>query len=98
MSPKRTKSAIEASTPDSIGRRNISLTGSQHGVESLGRRSPTERLARSAVEGGGHGREVVGAMHAQVGALREVLSQQPVGVLVRTRGKRPGRGELTRLR
>src|SRR3954453_15917807 len=75
--------AIDGKTPDSIGRRNTSLTGSQPAVESLGRRSPTERLARSAVEGGGHGRELVGAMHAQVGALREVLSQQPVGVLVR---------------
>ena len=30
----------------------------------------------------GHGREVVRAVHAQVGALREVLPQQPVGGLV----------------
>ena len=30
----------------------------------------------------GHGREVIGTVRAQVGALREVLPQQPVGVLV----------------
>src|SRR3954464_10054667 len=67
----------------STGRRNTSLTGLQHRVESLGGRSPPERLARSAVEGGGHGREVLRAVPAQVGPLREVLPQEPVGVLVR---------------
>src|SRR3954470_20007081 len=67
----------------STGRRNSSLTGLQHRVEGLGGRSPPERLARSAVEGGGHGREVLRAVPAQVGALREVLPQEPVGVLVR---------------
>src|SRR3954469_13134133 len=67
----------------STGRRDTSLTGLQHRVESLGGRSPPERLARSAVEGGGHGREVLRAVPAQVGALREVLPQEPVGALVR---------------
>src|SRR3954452_13649760 len=71
-----------ASSLVSTGRRDTSLTGSQHRVESLGGRSPPERLARSAVEGGGHGREVLRAVPAQVGALREVLPQEPVGVLV----------------
>ena len=49
----------------------------------LGRCSPAERLARPAVEGNRHGCKVVGAVHAEVGALREVLAQQPVGVLIR---------------
>src|SRR4051812_17376169 len=68
---------------DSRGCRNISLTGSQHRVEGLSGRSPSERLARSAVESGGHSCEVVRIVPAQVGALREVLPQEPVGVLVR---------------
>src|SRR3954462_6315282 len=62
--PCRSRTLREGSAadcPDPIGGRNPSLTRSQPGVESLGRRSPTERLARSAVEGGGHGRELVGA-------------------------------------
>lgn len=36
---------------DSIGRRNASLNGLQHGVEGLGGRSPSERLARPPVQG-----------------------------------------------
>ena len=75
--------ATAARKADSTGRRNASLNGSEHGVEGLGRRLPPERLARSAVEGRGHCREVVRAVRAQVGPLREVLAQQPVGVLVR---------------
>src|SRR5215208_347197 len=49
----------------------------------LGRCSPAERLARPAIEGNRHGCKVVGAVHAEIGALREVLAQQPVGVLIR---------------
>ncbi|ESY77857.1 hypothetical protein X739_32565 [Mesorhizobium sp. LNHC220B00] len=30
----------------------------------------------------GHGGDLVGAVNAQVGAFREVLTQQPVGVLI----------------
>ena len=52
-------------------------------VKGLGWRSPAERLARPAVECRRHGRKVAGTVRAQVGALREVLPQQPVGVLVR---------------
>jgi len=51
-------------------------------VEGLGRCSPAEGLARSAVQCGGDGREVARAVPGEVGALREVLTQQAVGVLV----------------
>src|SRR3954447_686749 len=69
---------------DSSGRRNTAyMSCSEELVQSLGRCSPAQGLSRPAVEGDRHGREVLGAVHAEVGALREVLSQQPVGVLVR---------------
>ena len=51
-------------------------------VQRLGGRSPIERLAGSAVQRGGDRGEVIGAVAGQVGALGEVLAQQPVGVLV----------------
>ena len=51
-------------------------------VEDLCRSAPVERLARPAVQGGGYGGEVVGAVAGEVGALREVLAQEAVGVLV----------------
>src|SRR5215204_6248128 len=69
---------------NSSGRRNTAcVTGSEELVQSLGRCFPAERLSRPAVEGDRHGREVVGAVRAEVSALWEVLAQQPVGVLVR---------------
>src|SRR6266567_6988808 len=43
---------------------------------------PAECLAGAAVEGGGDGGQIARAVAAQVGALGEVLAQQPVGVLV----------------
>ena len=52
-------------------------------VKRLSGRLLAERLARPGVEGHGHRGEVVRAVQAQVGALREILAQQPVGVLVR---------------
>ena len=58
------------------------MTGSQEPVECLGWRSPVEGLARPPVEGAGHGSEFVGAMDAEIGALREVLTQKAIGVLV----------------
>src|SRR5215211_8057706 len=74
----------EASWVDSSGRRNTAcVTGSEELVQSLGRCFPAERPSRPAVEGDRHGREVVGAVRAEVSALWEVLAQQPVGVLVR---------------
>src|SRR5260370_18762402 len=51
-------------------------------VEGLGGCSPAERLAWSGVECERDGGEFVGAVAAEVGALREVLAEQPVGVLV----------------
>src|SRR3954453_14904978 len=69
---------------DSRGRRNTAyVTGSEELVQSLGRCSPAKGLSRPAVEGHRHGCKVLGAVHAEVSALREVLAQQPIGVLVR---------------
>src|SRR3954452_5816496 len=69
---------------DSSGCRNTAyVTGLEELVQSLGRCPPAKGLSRPAVEGDRHGREVVDAVHAEVGALREVLPQQPVGVLIR---------------
>ena len=39
----------------------------------LGRCSPAERLPRPAVEGNRHGCKVVGAVHAEVGAVSEFV-------------------------
>src|SRR3954447_25513358 len=69
--------------PGSSGRRNSCVRRSQQLVKGLGGRSPPERLSRPAVEGHRHGGKVLGAVHAEVGALWKVLAQQPVGVLVR---------------
>ena len=52
-------------------------------LKRLGRCFPAKGLARPAVEGSRHGRKVVRAVHAEIGAFREVLAQQPVGGLVR---------------
>src|SRR3954447_26874424 len=69
---------------DSSGCRNTAyVTGLEELVQSLGRCSPAERLSRPAVEGHRHGCKVLGAVRAEVSALREVLAQQPIGVLVR---------------
>ena len=69
---------------DSSGRRNTAYVScSEELVQSLGRCSPAQGLSRPAVEGDRHGCKVVGAVHAEVGALWKVLAQQPVGVLVR---------------
>src|SRR3954452_19528748 len=74
----------EAYWVDSSGRRNTAYVScSEELVQSLGRCSPAQGLSRPAVEGDRHGREVVDAVPAEVGALRKVLAQQPIGVLVR---------------
>src|SRR5215208_3290332 len=68
----------------SSGRRNTAYVScSEELVQSLGRCSPAQGLSRPAVEGDRHGRKVLGAVHAEISALREVLAQQPIGVLVR---------------
>jgi hypothetical protein len=51
-------------------------------VKRFGWGLPPEGLSRSRVEGCGNGSECLGTMRAQVRALREVLAQQPIGVLV----------------
>src|SRR5829696_8384718 len=69
---------------DSSGRRNTAYVSClEELVQSLGRCSPAQGLSRPAVEGDRHGCKVLGAVHAEVGALWKVLAQQPVGVLVR---------------
>src|SRR3712207_6071484 len=74
----------EAYWVDSSGRRNTAYVScSEELVQSLGRCSPAQGLSRPAVEGDRHSGEVLGAVHAEVGALWKVLPQQPVGVLVR---------------
>src|SRR5271170_8213793 len=83
-SARRSVYLIETYWADSNGRRNGLFVGRlQQRVKHLGGRSPVESLARPRVEGGCHRRDLVGAMHAQVCTFREVLAQQPVGVLVR---------------
>src|SRR3954454_7540477 len=52
--------------------------------ESFGRCLPIKSLARAAVQLHGDGVEVFLAKARQARALREVLAQQPVGVLVGT--------------
>ena len=63
-------------------------------VEDLRRGLPAETFAGSIVEGCG---EVVGGPAGQIRALREVLAQQAVGVLIRAAPPRAVRvGEETR--
>jgi len=66
---------IAAARADSSGRRNEFFVGrSQKFVKCLCGRSPFERLARSCVEGGRHGGDLVSTMHAQVCALWKILT------------------------
>src|SRR4051812_12951631 len=76
-------SAVERSGPGSSGRCNSCVRRSQQLVKGLGRCSPAQGFAWPAIEGRSHGCKVLGAVHAEVGALWKVLPQQPVGVLVR---------------
>src|SRR6476469_6534830 len=73
---------IETYCPSSSGRRNACLSRSQQLVKCLGGGSPDQGLARSGIKRRSHGREGVRAVHTQVSALREVLPQQPIGILV----------------
>src|SRR3954451_7153052 len=56
--------------------------GEQELVERFGRGLVAERLARPAVQRAGNGLDLLGVAPGEVGALGEVLAQQPVGVLV----------------
>src|ERR1700728_2359341 len=81
----------EAAPPNSPARRigriqTIVATGTlvlcQPTVKCFGRRHPAESFPWSGIEGCGDSDESLGAVHAQVRALREVLAQQSIGVLV----------------
>src|SRR3954452_12653753 len=82
-SRQRLPKASEVYCLGSSGRRNTCVRGPQLFVNALGGRSPAQGLAWPAIEGRSHRRKVVRTVHAQVSALREVLPQKPVGVLVR---------------
>src|SRR4029450_248113 len=59
---------------DSRGRRNTAyVICSEELVQSLGRCSPAQGLSRPTVEGHRHGRKVLSAVQAEVGALWKVL-------------------------
>jgi transposase len=67
----------------SSGHRNTILHVRKNSVECLCQRLPVQRFARSAVEGGNHSSKIVHAVGAQIRAVWEVLSQQPVRILGR---------------
>src|SRR5262245_6824303 len=74
---------MDVSCASSTGRRNsVRMIGSENHIERLGRGTPAQRLARPGVERVGDGGEGVGAMDAEIRALREVLAEQAVGVLI----------------
>ena len=66
------------------GARSWSRPSSQNLVERFGRRSPAERLSRSAVEGDSNCVELSLRISADVRTFGKVLPQQSVGVLVRS--------------
>src|SRR6476659_9042222 len=83
MDEMETAEMIETYMADSSGRRNIDCIRSwQPLVERFSRRFPAQRLSRSGIEGRRNGGDLIGAVDAEVGAFREVLTQQPIGVLV----------------
>jgi len=73
----RTSSTIatRAANLSSTGRRNSSVRRFHKLVQSLGRCSPSQRLARTTIQRCRHGGKRVDAVHAQVRALRKVLAQ-----------------------
>src|SRR6478735_9213086 len=73
----------EAVPADSSGRRNMMFVGRpKQLIKCLGRCFPCKRLSGTGVEGGCHGCNRLGAVHAEVGAFGKVLAQQPIGILV----------------
>lgn len=82
-SARRSVYLIDTYWADSIGRRNALFVDLREpSVKCLGRRSPVQRLARSAIECCGNGSKGIGAMCAEIGAFGKVLAQQPIGILV----------------
>jgi hypothetical protein len=75
--------ATGAAKAFSIDRRNIRILFYRHDlVQSLCWRSPSEGFSWSAVQGDSNGLEIIGAMLAEICALREILPKQAVGILV----------------
>ena len=75
--------ATGAAKAFSTDRRNTKILSDHHDlVQSLCWRSPSERFSRSAVQGDSNGLEIIGAMLAEICALREILPKQAVGILV----------------
>src|ERR1700753_1297626 len=75
----------ESTWAGSNGRRNTEFFHSrQQLVKRLRWGFPSQCLSRSPIESRCHRGYLIGVVDAQVCALREVLSQQPVGVLVGT--------------
>src|SRR6267143_1736778 len=72
---QRLPNASEVYCLSSTGRRNSSVRRFHKLVQSLGRCSPSKRLARTTVQRCRHGGKRVDAVHAQVRALRKVLAQ-----------------------
>ena len=69
--------------PDQVHQRlELGRQVRQQLFQRLCRRSPAEGLSRPGVESEGHGRQLSGAVHAQVCTLWKVLSEQAVRVLV----------------
>jgi hypothetical protein len=76
--------AIKTYCPGSTGRRNTaSASRVEELVQCLGRCFPAQSLTRSGVERQGHGIQFGLAVRAQVCALRKVLPQKSIRVLVR---------------
>ena len=81
----------------STGRRDRSTSGGEElGVQGLGGWSPSQRRPGPAVERGGDGLELAGAVEREVGALGEVPARQPAGRSRRCRAAGGCRGRRSR--
>src|ERR1700736_1419535 len=75
LTQKQLAEMIDVTYLSSTGRRNSSVRRFHKLVQSLGRCSPSKRLARTTIQRCRHGGKRVDAVHAQVRALRKVLAQ-----------------------
>src|SRR3981081_3658478 len=73
-----------AGRADSTGRRNTCWFRRcrEYAAEGLSGAQPAQRLTGSAVHLNRHELQMLGPVDAEVGALREVLAEQAVGVLI----------------
>src|SRR5260370_6953273 len=77
-SRQRPPNANEVYCLSSTGRRNSSVRRFHKLVQSLGRGSPSKRLARTTIQRCRHGGKRVDPLPAQVPALRTVLPRTPI--------------------